>query len=230
MERSSLLFHRRLQRFALYSLAMVAGCIAACTRSNTASPASDQPSAVEAISNKLRAAELVIVDLAGEAISLSDGRPTAVVVMRTDCPIAQRYAPKIARMISQFADQGATFRLIFPVETETNEEIEQFAAEFGLPSQTIFRDPGGSVTLAIGARVTPEAFVFDADGAIRYRGRIDDRHVDFGKSRAAPESDDLVDALQAVIVGREPAVAVTKAVGCYLPPQRSHPEEQALEE
>lgn len=228
MKRSPPQTRRRQHSLVMSALAAVAGWSVGCAR-DVAVPTSDQPAEVEAISSKLAGAKLVVVDLTGETIPLCDGRSTAVVVMRTDCPIAQRYAPKIARLIQQFEHGGATFRLLFPIETEPDEEVEQFAAEFGLPIEAICRDPGGAVTSAIGARVTPEAFVFDAEGATRYRGRIDDRHVDFGKSRAAAESDDLRDALQAVIAGREPAVAVTKAVGCYLPARLADSEEQAHE-
>ena len=63
---------------------------------------------------------------------------------------------------------------------------------------------------------TPEAAVF-ADGELVYRGRIDDRFVDFGKTRAAATTHDLAFALQAILDGRPVPESRTRAVGCFIP-------------
>ena len=49
-----------------------------------------------------------------------------------------------------------------------------------------------------------------------YRGRIDDRYVDFGKARAEATQHDLLDALQAVVEGQPVPNPRTKSVGCYI--------------
>jgi hypothetical protein len=64
--------------------------------------------------------------------------------------------------------------------------------------------------------VTPEAAVFDARGRVVYRGRIDDRYVDFGLDRPEPTSRDLERAIQDLLAGRSVAVPRTQAVGCIL--------------
>ena len=65
-------------------------------------------------------------------------------------------------------------------------------------------------TVALGARFTPEVFVFDRERKLRYHGRIDDNHRD--ESRVT--SRDLRAALDALLAGREPPVAQTAAFGC----------------
>jgi len=50
-----------------------------------------------------------------------------------------------------------------------------------------------------------------------YRGRIDDRYVDFGRARAAPTSRDLREVLQALARGGPVAPRTTAAVGCSIP-------------
>ena len=68
--------------------------------------------------------------------------------------------------------------------------------------------------------VTPEAAVFSADGRELYRGRIDNRMVDFGKERPAPTRRDLDDALASILNHKPVIDAIRPAVGCYLPEQR----------
>ena len=51
----------------------------------------------------------------------------------------------------------------------------------------------------LGARFTPEAFVFDRERKLRYHGRIDDNHRD--PSRVT--SHDLKNALDALLAGKD---------------------------
>ena len=64
--------------------------------------------------------------------------------------------------------------------------------------------------------VTPEAAVFLPDGRELYRGRIDDRYVDFGKERPTPTTRDLDEVLVSVLGGKPVASSVTRAIGCYI--------------
>jgi len=51
-----------------------------------------------------------------------------------------------------------------------------------------------------------------------YRGRIDDRYVDFGRSRPAPTTRDLRAVLQALAAGSTLTPRTTPAVGCFIAP------------
>jgi hypothetical protein len=76
--------------------------------------------------------------------------------------------------------------------------------------------------------VTPEATVISSKSEIAYRGRIDDRYIDFGKKRLAASRDDLRLALEELLAGESVAVRRTKAIGCFIPdvcegePSRGH--------
>ena len=65
--------------------------------------------------------------------------------------------------------------------------------------------------------MTPEAHLIDPKGNVRYRGRINDLYVDYGKRRHAATSNDLQDAIEALVRGNEIVTPTTKAVGCYIP-------------
>jgi thiol-disulfide isomerase/thioredoxin len=64
---------------------------------------------------------------------------------------------------------------------------------------------------AYGATRTPEVFVLDADGVVRYHGAIDDSHDPDGVRLTY-----LRDALDALLAGRDPEVAETAPVGCTI--------------
>ncbi len=66
--------------------------------------------------------------------------------------------------------------------------------DFGFPG---LLDPAQQLVRKSGATRTPEAAVFSPDGKLLYRGRIDDRYVDFGKKRDRPGQRDLDPRLEA---------------------------------
>ena len=140
-------------------------------------------------------------------------QPTVFVFTTTDCPIANRYAPEIQRLAKDFEGR-ARFVLVYPVATDTPEAIRAHVEKFGYALDTI-RDTRQELVKRTGVTVTPEVAVVDRDRLL-YRGRIDDRYVDFGKDRPQPTKRDLRDALEAIAAARPVAVKETRAVGCFL--------------
>ena len=68
------------------------------------------------------------------------------------------------------------------------------------------------------ATATPEAAVLDRDGKVVYLGRIDDAYYGFGKRRSSATSQDLRDALDAVLDGKPVPHPRTTVLGCEIPP------------
>ena len=71
-------------------------------------------------------------------------------------------------------------------------------------------DATSDVARAFGASHTPEAFLFDAKGALVYHGAVDDNAQDI----KAVKSHWLADAVTAVAAGKPVATGETKALGC----------------
>lgn len=137
-----------------------------------------------------------------------------LVFIRSDCPISNRYAPEIERLYAKYSPQKVDFRLIYTEADLTPAAMDHHREEYGykIPGEL---DRGHWYVKRAGARTTPEAAVF-VGGQLVYRGRIDDRYVDFGKSRAAAEHHDLDKVLAAVMAGKIPAFRETKAIGCAI--------------
>ena len=172
---------------------------------------------------------LRLVDLAGRRVDpFADvnAKATVFLFVRADCPISNRYAPEVGRLVQKFALQGVVFELVYVDPGEPSDEIREHMRDYGYQIAAL-RDNEHELVKMTGVNVTPEAAVFvpGSSGASRepvgagrmvYRGRIDDQYVDFGKTRPAPTVHDLEDVLQTIVQGGTIATQTTRAVGCFI--------------
>ena len=150
-----------------------------------------------------------------------DSKAIALVFIATDCPIANYFQPTLAKLTEEFISDGVQFYMVHPNPDLKLDAAIKHAEDFGITTPVIM-DTDLAIAKKVAAKVTPEAVVIDRSGAIRYRGRINDLYVDFGKKRRVPTVNDLRDALEAVVRGEEVANEKTKAIGCYIPyPRKS---------
>jgi hypothetical protein len=153
-----------------------------------------------------------------DPLATGTSRASVFVFTRTDCPISNRYAPEVERIRSRFASRGVSFWLVYVDPDEGAAAIREHLQEYGY-SWGALRDPEHALVAHTGARVTPEAAVFVPEpGGARmvYRGRIDDRYVDFGKSRAEASTHDLERKLETILAGEAVSLTTTRAVGCFI--------------
>jgi hypothetical protein len=142
-------------------------------------------------------------------------KATVFVFTSTECPISNRYAPELRRIVASFGPRAVAFRLVYPDPADGSTKIREHVTAFGLGTVEALRDPRHALVKRIHASVTPEAAVVVA-GVVKYRGRIDDRYVELGIERPAPTTHDLADALTAVLAGRPVDPPTTQAVGCFI--------------
>jgi hypothetical protein len=154
-----------------------------------------------------------ISDLDGRAQDpLAGATPALLIFTSIDCPLSDRYAPELGRLYARFASRGVAWHLVYVDRTASTEDLRKHAREHLYPFEAL-HDPRHLLAHRSGATVTPEAALF-VERRLVYRGRIDDRLVDFGKERPVPTRRDLADALEAVLAGRPVASPETAALGC----------------
>jgi hypothetical protein len=142
-------------------------------------------------------------------------KAVAFLFVSVDCPISNRYAPDVRRLYEKFAAQGVSFSLVYPNPVEPAAAIRRHIKDYSYPMRAL-RDPRHELVKKAGATITPEAAVFDPDGRLLYRGRIDDRYVSLGVERPVATRRDLDDALTDIVAGKAPRQAATQAVGCFI--------------
>ena len=124
------------------------------------------------------------------------------------------YAPTIQELSARYSRQAA-FWLVYPDKKISAAVIRKYLQDYGYKLPAL-RDPQRVLVAQGRVQVTPEVAVFDTRGRLAYHGRIDNWYEDFGRSRSAPTTHDLDDAIRATLSGKPPAAAVTDAVGCYI--------------
>jgi len=138
------------------------------------------------------------------------GRVSAVIFYSTECPISNEYNDRMNVLFKDYSAKGV--QLVF-VNANQNESVSEMvshakSAEFVFP---VYKDTNNVVADRLGASVTPEAFVFDSTGTLRYRGHIDD-----ARNPARAQVHGLRNALDQVLSGKPVTKAESKAFGCTI--------------
>ena len=161
----------------------------------------------------------------GKTHSLADfaqGKVLFVIFTCNHCPTAQAYEGRIARLQSDYHDKGVTVVAISPNNAaavrldelgytdlgDSFEDMKIRAKDHNFAYPYLYDGETQSVARAYGVIATPQVFIFDADRKLRYTGRFDD-----GEAKPV-KSHDAKNAVDAILAGKEVAVATTRVPGC----------------
>jgi hypothetical protein len=137
---------------------------------------------------------------------------TVSVFFGLDCPISQKYVPRLNELVKT----NASFRWEFLIPAEVKrKEISAFRKEYQ-PGFDLVIDPSMKQTMKFGVTVTPEVVVADAAGQVLYQGAIDNWFYELGRYRQFITEHYLTDALDAIAAGKPVPVTRTEAVGCLI--------------
>jgi peroxiredoxin len=133
----------------------------------------------------------------------------------TDCPLANGYVPEMNRLQAVYASRGVAFYAVQTDNTVTDAAVRKYAQEFDY-SFPMLNDPRQTLARLTGAKVTPEVAVLSPAGEVLYLGRIDNKVEDLTRPKYAATEPELRNALEAVLAGKAPKDARTRAVGCAI--------------
>jgi peroxiredoxin len=154
-----------------------------------------------------------------------DRKAVVVIFAGTECPISNAYLPRLAELSLEYGPRGVQFLAVNGNAQDTPERMVAHDRLHPLPFP-LLKDAGNHLADLFDARRMAEAFVLDAAGTIRYRGRVDDQYG-VGYQRPKATHRDLAEALDAVLAGKEVLQPVTPATGCrigrVLPPKAGGP-------
>ena len=160
------------------------------------------------------APDFTLPDTDGAQHSLGDAeQPTVVAFTCNHCPYALAWHDRLLDAARDYAGR-ARFLFVNPNDAERypadslDAMKERVQADGGWPVPYL-HDESQQVARSFGAQTTPDVFVVDAQGTLRYRGAPDSDHGDPAAGAAW-----LRQALDAVLEGREADPAETDPVGC----------------
>lgn len=143
-------------------------------------------------------------------------RALGVVFLCNNCPVVERYIGRLKQIQADFAAQGFTLIGLnsnsASIDAAQNmAQMRAFAAEHELNFPYI-RDASQDVARGFRATTTPEAFLIDQDGIIRYHGAIDNQ----AESNEGENQPYFRRALSALLAGEPIAIAYTLPLGSPL--------------
>ena len=141
---------------------------------------------------------------------------SVLIFYSSECPISNAYSPTLDSLFGTFPAKRVKWVGICVDPDLSDADLKAHARDFNLKFPVV-RDRHGAFAAKIGATMTPEAFVVDADGRVRYHGRIDDQFAKRMVRNANPAGNELKDALTALLKGDEVKAAHVAAVGCPIP-------------
>jgi peroxiredoxin len=156
-------------------------------------------------------------DTAGDAVRLDPAQAAATVVAFTanGCPYARAWHDRLQAVARDYADRDVAVLQVVSNDASDHPEdsVEAMrqrvaAGEFAGP---LLHDAAQSAAQAYGATATPELFVVDRAGVVRYHGAPDGDYDDPSQDAAW-----LREALDDVLAGREVARPTTSPAGCSI--------------
>ena len=141
---------------------------------------------------------------------------SVLIFYSSECPISNAYSPTLNSLYDGSRGPRVKWTGVCVDPDLSDADVKAHWRDFGLKFPVV-RDRRGVFARKIGATVTPEAFVIDAQGKVRYHGRIDDQFAARKLRKANPSGNDLKDAIAALLKGNEVKAAHVPAVGCPIP-------------
>jgi hypothetical protein len=142
--------------------------------------------------------------------SLLKGRVTVIVFVSARCPVSNAYGDRLETIYTDYARKDVRFLFVDSNANETESEMAVNAKEHRF-TFSIYQDRASLAADQFDAHATPETFVLDKDGALRYHGSVDD-----AQNPARVKHNSLREALDAVLAGKPVAAPETKAFGCTI--------------
>ena len=130
------------------------------------------------------------------------------------CPYAIGCEERMVALHEELSTQGVELVAINSNETDNHptdsfKHMVERAREQGFPFPSL-RDESQDAARAYGALRTPHFYVFDSDRRLRYTGRMDDSP----REAEGATTNELRDAIEALLSGRDVAVPLTNPLGC----------------
>jgi peroxiredoxin len=148
--------------------------------------------------------------------SFRDKKAVAVIFTCNHCPYAKAYEDRLVAAQRDYASKGVALVAInsnedknYPDDSFDNMVKRAKEKGFNFP---YLRDETQDTARGYGAERTPEIFLLDSKGTIRYHGTVDDNYDDPSKVKTTY----FRNALDALLAGKQVSTPETQPVGCTI--------------
>ncbi len=140
---------------------------------------------------------------------------SVITFLSPECPLSENYTKNLNDLQVKYEGMDVLFLGVVPGNYYSDEKIDSFKTMYNVQGFLLL-DRDKQLTRLLQATITPETFVLDSAGTVRYSGAIDNWAVDLGQKRTVITEFYLTDAIDALLSDREPPVTHAPAVGCFI--------------
>ena len=141
---------------------------------------------------------------------------TLVIFLSNHCPFVIHLKPELSAMTQKYSDRLNIFGIMsndteaYPADAPKKMHEDANAYQYCFP---YLFDPSQSVAKAFQAACTPDFFLFDAQGALFYRGQFDASRPG---NHVPVTGDDLLAAIEALLNGLAAPAVQQPSLGCNI--------------
>ncbi len=144
------------------------------------------------------------------------GEYKLVIFSCNHCPYAQAWEDRIIKIQEKYKSNGLSVIMISSNDAlkypeDSFQKMKERHKEKKFNFHYLF-DESQEVAKMYGAERTPEVFLFNEIGLLKYQGTIDDNY----ENEAEVKIKYVEDAIESLISGNDPKVTQTDAVGCTI--------------
>lgn len=143
------------------------------------------------------------------------GKVTVVAFISAECPVSNAYNERMNALYHEYSGL-VNFIFVNSNANETADQVRRHTRDSGFRFP-VYKDPNNVAADLFGATHTPETYVIDSAGVVRYHGPIDD-----AQNPARIKHTHLRAAIEAVIEGQPVPVSEASAFGCSIKRVRTH--------
>ncbi len=161
---------------------------------------------------------IMLTDLQGNSVpfnAVAINQPTVVVFLSPECPICIGYATTLRTLWNDYRTKNIRIAGVIPGNGFSPEVIREYQHTYKIPFELLV-DSDYKMTGILGATVTPQCFLFDKNGTVVYKGKIDNYAVAPGVKRQQVTEHYLRDALDAILENKKIEITTTEPAGCFI--------------
>ncbi len=162
---------------------------------------------------------LKMKDVSGKEVSVKDAMHANGVLVMFSCNTCPYVIKNQARTkaIAAFAKQQQIGVILLNANEDSRGDDDSYTAMQSYAKQQAYDfyyavDSNSQQANAYGATRTPEIFLFDAKGILRYRGAIDDNPVDARNVKRLHARE----AITEMVTGKDVSVKTSRSLGCAI--------------
>ena len=161
--------------------------------------------------------DISLFPINSERVRLSEleNKKAIVFFMREkDCPISEKYGPRIARLERQYSKKGIQFIYNYVGQVKSKESAMSDLKKFGFKELYLI-DSKQTIIHALSAKTTGDVFILTSQRKVIYKGPLDDQYH-LLKSAVKPKNNYVVDILDNILSEKNIVPKEIPASGCII--------------